>query len=181
MKRVLIAAGGTGGHFYPGLVAAQELKARGWEPLLVVKKNDPAKERLEQAGLACLEVDLVGMPRRVGPALFSFTAKLLGSLRMLSRVARDFKPDLVLGMGGYLTFPVAYGAWRRGVPIALHESNAVLGLAIEPAVRSGPAAGHTRGDHRVHPFLVPGIAPSSVRTPGGTVDHIEVQGRCFIG
>jgi UDP-N-acetylglucosamine--N-acetylmuramyl-(pentapeptide) pyrophosphoryl-undecaprenol N-acetylglucosamine transferase len=127
-RRVLIAAGGTGGHFYPGLVAALELRTRGWEPLLIVKKNDPAKERLEQAGLAFLEVDLVGMPRKI-PGLISFAAKLFGSLRMLSRVARDFKPELVLGMGGYLTFPVAYAAWRRGIPIALHESNAVLGLA----------------------------------------------------
>jgi UDP-N-acetylglucosamine--N-acetylmuramyl-(pentapeptide) pyrophosphoryl-undecaprenol N-acetylglucosamine transferase len=136
VRRVLVAAGGTGGHFYPGLVAALELKKRGWEPLLIVKKNDPARERLEQAGLACLEVDLVGMPRKL-PGLLSFTAKLLGSLRMLSRVARDFKPDLVLGMGGYLTFPVAYAAWRRGIPIALHESNAVLGLANNASRRLG--------------------------------------------
>lgn len=139
MRRVLIAAGGTGGHFYPGLVAAQELKARGWEPLLIVKKDDPAKKRLEAAGLACLEVDLVGLPRRLGPGLITFTMKLISSLRLMSRVARDFKPDLVLGMGGYLTFPTAYAAWRRGVPIALHESNAILGLANAAALRFGAA------------------------------------------
>lgn len=129
MKRVLIAAGGTGGHFYPGLVAAQELKARGWEPLLIVKKDDPAKERLEKAGLACLEVDLGGMPRSIGLGLGTFAVKLIGSMRLMSRVVKDFKPDLALGMGGYLTFPVAYAAWRRNVPVALHESNALLGLA----------------------------------------------------
>lgn len=133
MKRVLIAAGGTGGHFYPGLVAAQELKARGWEPLLIVKKDDPAKERLEKAGLACLEVELGGMPRSIGPGLVTFAVKLIRSMRLMSRVARDFKPALALGMGGYLTFPVAYAAWRRGVPIALHESNAILGLANKAA------------------------------------------------
>lgn len=137
MKRVLIAAGGTGGHFYPGLVAAQELKARGWQPLLIVKKDDPAKARLEAAGLACLEVDLVGLPRSFGPGLAAFAAKLIGSLRLLSRVAKDFKPDLALGMGGYLTFPVAYAAWRRGVPIALHESNALLGLANAASLKFG--------------------------------------------
>lgn len=137
MKRVVIAAGGTGGHFYPGLVAALELKKRGWEPLLIVKKDDPAKERLEQAGLACLEVDLVGLPRKIGPGMVTFAVKLLGSLRAMSRVMRDFKPDLAVGMGGYLTFPVAYAAWRRGVPVALHESNAILGLANASAVRFG--------------------------------------------
>lgn len=137
MRRVVIAAGGTGGHFYPGLVAAQELKARGWEPLLIVKKDDPAKERLESAGLACLEVDLVGLPRGLGPGLIAFTAKLISSLRLMSRVARDFQPDLVVGMGGYLTFPAAYAAWRRGIPIALHESNAILGLANGASLKFG--------------------------------------------
>ncbi len=137
MRRVLIAAGGTGGHFYPGLVAAQELKARGWQPLLIVKKDDPAKTRLSAAGLACLEVDLRGLPRRPGPELVTFAVKLIGSLRLLSRVARDFKPDLVVGMGGYLTFPAAYAAWRRGIPIALHESNAILGLANAASLRFG--------------------------------------------
>ncbi|MDP3541289.1 MAG: UDP-N-acetylglucosamine--N-acetylmuramyl-(pentapeptide) pyrophosphoryl-undecaprenol N-acetylglucosamine transferase [Elusimicrobiota bacterium] len=137
MKRALIAAGGTGGHFYPGLVAAQELKARGWEPLLIVKKDDPAKERLEKAGLACLEVDLGGMPRSIGLGLVTFTVKLIASMRLMSRVAKDFKPDLVLGMGGYLTFPVAYAAWRRNVPVALHESNALLGLANKAAAMLG--------------------------------------------
>jgi len=136
MRRVIIAAGGTGGHFYPGLVAALELKIRGWEPLIIVKKDDPAKERLQQAGLACLEVDLVGMPRGAR-GLGAFTVKLVKSLRMMSRVTRDFKPDLALGMGGYLTFPLAYGAWRRGVPIALHESNVILGLANKAAVLFG--------------------------------------------
>lgn len=140
MKRVMIAAGGTGGHFYPGLVAAQELKARGWEPLLIVKKDDPAKERLEKAGLACLEVDLGGMPRSIGPGLVTFTVKLAGSMRLMARVAKDFKPDLALGMGGYLTFPVAYAAWRRGVPVALHESNAILGLANKAASWFGGAS-----------------------------------------
>lgn len=137
MKRALIAAGGTGGHFYPGLVAAQELKARGWEPLLIVKKDDPARERLEKAGLACLEVDLGGMPRRLGPGLVTFTVKLIASMRLMSRVTKDFKPALALGMGGYLTFPVAYAAWRRGVPVALHESNALLGLANKAAAWFG--------------------------------------------
>ncbi|MDD5302077.1 MAG: UDP-N-acetylglucosamine--N-acetylmuramyl-(pentapeptide) pyrophosphoryl-undecaprenol N-acetylglucosamine transferase [Elusimicrobia bacterium] len=102
-----------------------------------MKKDDPAKERLDAAGLACLEVDLRGLPRRIGPELIVFAAKLLSSLRLLSRVARDFKPDLVVGMGGYLTFPAAYAAWRRGIPIALHESNAILGLANAASLRFG--------------------------------------------
>lgn len=137
MKRVIIAAGGTGGHFYPGLATALELKARGWEALMIVRRDDPAKSRLEEAGLACLEVDLRGLPRRLGPELFTFAVKLAASLRLLSRVTRDFTPDLVVGMGGYLTFPAAYASWRRDIPVALHESNAVLGLANAAAHKFG--------------------------------------------
>lgn len=139
MRRALIAAGGTGGHFYPGLVAARALKARGWQPLIAVKKDDPAKTRLESEGLALIEVDLRGLPRKPGAALLVFSAGLFASLGLLCRVARDFRPNLVLGMGGYLTFPAAFAAWRRGVPCALHESNSILGLANAAAVKLGAA------------------------------------------
>jgi UDP-N-acetylglucosamine--N-acetylmuramyl-(pentapeptide) pyrophosphoryl-undecaprenol N-acetylglucosamine transferase len=137
VKRVAIAAGGTGGHFYPGLVVAQALKARGWEPLLIVRSGDPALATLEKEGLAALPVDLRGLPRRPGPELFSFARKLAGSMGTLSRALRAFRPDLALGMGGYLTFPLIFAAWRRGVPRAVHESNAVLGLANAAAAKLG--------------------------------------------
>jgi UDP-N-acetylglucosamine--N-acetylmuramyl-(pentapeptide) pyrophosphoryl-undecaprenol N-acetylglucosamine transferase len=136
-KRVMIAAGGTGGHFYPGLVAAKTLRARGWEPLLVVREGDPALPKLESEGLAALPVDLRGLPRRPGPELAVFAWKLARSLGTLSRAVAAFRPDLVVGMGGYLSFPLVYAAWRRGTPRALHESNAILGLANAASARLG--------------------------------------------
>lgn len=137
MKRVAIAAGGTGGHFYPGLVAAREFRRRGWEPLVIVRVGDPALATLEKEGLPALPVDLRGLPRTLGPELFSFAAKLAGSLRTLSRATRAFRPDLVVGMGGYLTFPLVAAARLRGIPAALHESNAILGLANAASRRLG--------------------------------------------
>lgn len=137
MKRAVIAAGGTGGHFYPGLVTALALKKRGWEPLMVVRAADPALGELERAGIPALPVDLRGLPRRPGPELFAFASKLFGSLGTLSRALKAFHPDLAVGMGGYLTFPLAFAARRRGVPCAVHESNAVLGLANAASVRLG--------------------------------------------
>jgi UDP-N-acetylglucosamine--N-acetylmuramyl-(pentapeptide) pyrophosphoryl-undecaprenol N-acetylglucosamine transferase len=137
VRRVVIAAGGTGGHFYPGLVAAQTLKARGWEPLLIVRVGDPALPALEAAGLPAVPVDLRGLPRRPSPELFTFAWKLAGSLGLLSRTLRSFRPDLAVGMGGYLSFPLVCAAWRRGIPRAVHESNAILGLANAAARRLG--------------------------------------------
>ena len=136
-RRVLIAAGGTGGHFYPGLVLAQTLKARGWEPLMLVRREDPALATLERESIAACEVPLRGMPRGMGLPLLGFSRDLVKSLRLVSRVVRDFRPAVVVGMGGYLTFPAVAAAARRGVPRALHESNAVLGLANKAAAAVG--------------------------------------------
>ncbi len=132
MKRVAIAAGGNRGHFYPGLVVAQTLRARGWEPLMIVRAGDPALAALEKEGLASLPVDLRGLPRRPGPELFTFARKLAGSMGTLSRALRSFQPDLALGMGGYLTFPLLFAARvAAGIPRAVHESSAVCSASRE--------------------------------------------------
>lgn len=136
-KRVLIAAGGTGGHFYPGLVLAQTLKARGWEPLFFLRSDDPAAGTLEKEGIASVEVKLRGMPRSLGLPLLLFLRDLARSVLLSRRVVRDFRPDVVVGMGGYLTFPAVVAATLRGVPRALHESNAVPGLANKAASALG--------------------------------------------
>lgn len=136
-KRVVLAAGGTGGHFYPGLVLAQTLAARGWTPLMLVRRGDPALAALEREGIASCEVPLRGMPRAVSPALLGFGRDLLRSTLLVGRVIRDFAPNVVLGMGGYLTFPAVASAARRGLPRAVHESNAVPGLANRAAAALG--------------------------------------------
>lgn len=136
-KRIVIAAGGTGGHFYPGLVLAKTLRARGWEALMLAKRGDAALATLDKEGLAALEVDISGMPRRPGPELLRFGWRLTSSVRLLLRALRDFSPNAVVGMGGYLTFPALFAAWRLGIPRAVHESNCVLGLANQASVALG--------------------------------------------
>ncbi len=164
MKRIVIAAGGTGGHFYPGLVVARALRERGWEPLMIVRKGDPAGALLERDGIAYLPIDLRGLPRHPGPALLEFGWKLASSFRTLSRALRAFRPDLALGMGGYLTFPLICSAWRRNVPRAVHESNAILGLANHASLWFGaklywglPPASPTLADALVGTPIRPAI------------------------
>ena len=128
-RRVMLAAGGTGGHFYPGYVLGQALKEAGFEPLYLVREADPAGAVLDKDGLPFVEVPLRGMPRTLGPELVRFAWRLASGMRLVRRVVADFKPDAVVGMGGYLTFPAAWAAGMRGVPVLLHESNSVLGLA----------------------------------------------------
>jgi UDP-N-acetylglucosamine--N-acetylmuramyl-(pentapeptide) pyrophosphoryl-undecaprenol N-acetylglucosamine transferase len=152
-RRIVISAGGTGGHFYPGLVLAQTLAKRGWQPLMLVRTGDAALPRLEQAGLPAVALDVRGLSRRPSLDWAVFSWKLAGALRLAGRILRDFTPDVVVGMGGYLTFPAAFAARRRGIPFAVHESNAVMGLANRTSVALGakllrglpPAAGEAPG------------------------------------
>src|SRR3989338_1395215 len=96
---------------------------------MIVRRGDQALPTLEKEGIPASEIDLTGLPRRISPAWPGFAFKLLGSLRLLRRILKDFHPDAVVGMGGYLTFPTVLSAALRGIPRAVHESNAVLGLA----------------------------------------------------
>ncbi|MFA6092891.1 MAG: undecaprenyldiphospho-muramoylpentapeptide beta-N-acetylglucosaminyltransferase [Elusimicrobiota bacterium] len=127
--RIIIGCGGTGGHFYPGYALGKELRARGHEVLFVLRTEDPAAARLQEEDLSFVEIDLRGLPRRIGPKLFSFFWKLLGSLKTCRHLLRAWKPDAVVGMGGYLTFPLAAAAKITRTPLILHESNVILGLA----------------------------------------------------
>lgn len=129
MKRIVIAGGGTGGHFYPGFVLGQALREKGWELLFAVRRTDPAIETLQREDLPYLELDVIGMPRAFSPRLASFVLGLLRGERLAYRALRAFAPSCVVGTGGYVSFPAVFAGWRLGVPCLLHESNAQLGLA----------------------------------------------------
>ncbi len=128
-KRALIASGGTGGHFYPGFALAVELRARGWQTLFLVKKEDIARPALEEADLPYAELDMVSLPRTFNPlAHAAFVFKFLSSLALARRVIRDFRPCAVIGTGSYVAFPAIVAARLSGIPVYIHESNAKFGL-----------------------------------------------------
>ena len=128
-KRALIASGGTGGHFYPGFALAVELRARGWQTLFLVKKEDIARPALEEADFPYAELDMVALPRSLNPfAQAAFFFKFFRSLALALRIMKDFRADAVLGTGSYVAFPAALAARLAGVPVYLHESNAKFGL-----------------------------------------------------
>lgn len=127
--RALIASGGTGGHFYPGYALARELSVRGHESLFLLRKGDPAGPRLDSFSLPWTELELTGLPRRPSPAWFTLPFKTARALWRTRAIVRAWRPDVVVGMGGYLTLPAALAGFARGVPVVLHESNTVLGLA----------------------------------------------------
>ena len=129
-KRFLIASGGTGGHFYPGLAIGRALREQGSSVLFIVRKNDPAAQILETHRLHYREIDFTGLPRTVNPLRhIRFISKFFKSLIQTRRIVREFHPDVALGMGGYISFPLIFTAHFMGVKTAVHDSNACLGLA----------------------------------------------------
>jgi len=128
-KRIIIASGGTGGHFYPGFSLACELKKKGWEPLFIVKKNDISIPALQNRDFPFAELDLSPFPRSFNPVRqIRFLAGLLSALRQARLIIKDFCPAAVLGTGSYIGFPAVLAARSCGCPAFIHESNAVFGL-----------------------------------------------------
>lgn len=128
-KRAALACGGTGGHFYPGFAWAQALEKEGFEVLFIVKKDDPAFPFLEKQGLKAVGVDLQGLPRRLSPSLLPFFLKTFSGIRTLRKILKSWKPDVVIGMGAYVSFPAVVAGWTLGRPCLIHEANAQFGLA----------------------------------------------------
>ncbi len=128
-QRFLIASGGTGGHFYPGLSIGRILQEKGADVRFLVRKNDLAIETLKKYNLSYEEIDLIGLPRCINPIRhFQFIVKLIKSLFHTRKIIQNFRPNVAFGTGGYLTFPLIFCAHFMGVKTALHDSNSRLGL-----------------------------------------------------
>jgi len=144
-KRILIASGGTGGHFYPGLALANELRARGgWEPLFLVKKGDISIGILKENYYPYAEIDMVSLPRTLNPLPYlTFLYKFASSLAACLRILNDFKPVFIFGTGSYISFPAILAGYLKCTPCLIHESNAKLGLGNRLCARfaSGIALG----------------------------------------
>lgn len=129
-KRFLIASGGTGGHFYPGLALGKELKRQGLAVLFIVRRHDPAAQVLDAHKLRYQEIDFMGLPRSVNPLRhLKFCVKLVKSLLQTRKIIKNFRPQVAVGTGGYISFPLIFIAHFMGVKTAVHDSNARLGLA----------------------------------------------------
>lgn len=124
----MISGGGTGGHLYPGLAVAEEFTSRGYDLLYVGSPRGLETEVVPREGLAFLAVPsrgIAGSPFRKALALASLG---LGSLKALAKFS-GWRPDLVVGTGGFVCVPSVVAARLLGIPVVLLEQNAVPGRA----------------------------------------------------
>ena len=128
---VVIACGGTGGHLFPGLAVAEQLRARGHQSLIFIseKEIDSLAVQDHRATYRFEKLPSVGMPRLFSPAIVGFTQGFALSLARCRGLYREFMPHAVLGMGGFTsTAPMLTGR-GLGLPTFIHESNAIPGKA----------------------------------------------------
>jgi UDP-N-acetylglucosamine--N-acetylmuramyl-(pentapeptide) pyrophosphoryl-undecaprenol N-acetylglucosamine transferase len=132
----VIACGGTGGHLFPGIAVAEVLRERGHEVLLFVSEKEIDSLALSTRSQFRFEkLPTVGLPSIYSPAIFSFMRRFIESLSRCRSIYNKFKPQVVLGMGGFTsTAPILAGR-MRGVSTLLHESNAIPGKANRLAAK----------------------------------------------
>ncbi len=128
-KTLVVMAGGTGGHIYPGLAVAEYVRELGWHVVWMGHPEGMESRLIPQRGIKMLWVRFSGL-RGKGPlrALMLPLNLLRGFWQAFRGLAR-VRPDVVLGMGGYVTFPGGVMAVLRGIPLVAHEQNSIAGLA----------------------------------------------------
>ncbi len=133
-KRIMIAAGGTGGHINPALAVASEIRKRCPDATIIfVGTADRMEAKLvPNAGFDFTTIEIRGFKRSFSPSAIKANLKTVGLLlkssSQVKKIIEDFKPDVVVGFGGYVSGPVLRMACKMGIPTAIHEQNAYPGV-----------------------------------------------------
>jgi UDP-N-acetylglucosamine--N-acetylmuramyl-(pentapeptide) pyrophosphoryl-undecaprenol N-acetylglucosamine transferase len=125
----MIMAGGTGGHVFPALAVADDLRARGWRVVWLGARTGMEATLVPQHGYELAPIRFAGLRGKGLLAKLLLPVNLLVAFWQSLRAIRAHRPDVVLGMGGYIAFPGGMMAALLGRPLAIHEQNSIAGLA----------------------------------------------------
>lgn len=128
-KRIIIAGGGTGGHIFPAVAIANALRKQDatLTVLFVGAKGKMEMEKVPTAGYEIRGLDIAGFNRSSLIKNISLPFKVMKSFVQVSEIVKSFKPDAVVGVGGYSTYPVLRYAQSKKIPTFIHESNSFAG------------------------------------------------------
>ena len=128
MSRVLVMAGGTGGHVFPALAVADLLREQGHEVEWLGTAQRIEARVVPQAGIKLNTISVEGVRGKSKLSLLLAPFKMLKAVWQAREVVRRFNPDVVLGMGGFASGPGALAAYLQGSPLVIHEQNAIAGV-----------------------------------------------------
>ncbi len=128
--KVIIAGGGTGGHIFPAIAIANQLKAinSGNEILFIGAQDRMEMEKVPAAGYKIIGLWISGLERKLSAKNLKFPLKVISSIRRCLKIMKDFKPDVVVGVGGYSSGPAVYAATLKGIPTLVQEQNSYAGI-----------------------------------------------------
>lgn len=129
--RVIVAAGGTGGHIYPALAIIERIKKedKNSKILYIGTTDRMEKDIVPARGIDFVGVEIKGLNRKNVFSNFSVMKKFLKAIKRSKEIIKEFKPDIVIGVGGYITAPVLYAAHKLHVKTMIHEQNSIPGLS----------------------------------------------------
>jgi UDP-N-acetylglucosamine--N-acetylmuramyl-(pentapeptide) pyrophosphoryl-undecaprenol N-acetylglucosamine transferase len=129
-EKILISGGGTGGHIFPAIAIAQALKKKvpGCDILFVGARGKMEMEKVPQAGFPVEGLWISGLQRSLSWKNLMFPFKLIFSMAKAGKIIRRFKPDVVVGVGGYASGPTLKMAARKKIPVVLQEQNSFPGI-----------------------------------------------------
>jgi UDP-N-acetylglucosamine--N-acetylmuramyl-(pentapeptide) pyrophosphoryl-undecaprenol N-acetylglucosamine transferase len=128
--RFIISGGGTGGHIFPAVAIANEIRAREPEAeiLFVGAEGKMEMEKVPAAGYEIVGLKIQGIKRSLSISNLMVPFKLFGALRDASRIIKEFKPDAVIGVGGYASGAVLFSAAQKKIPTLIQEQNSFPGI-----------------------------------------------------
>ncbi|TCS84413.1 undecaprenyldiphospho-muramoylpentapeptide beta-N-acetylglucosaminyltransferase [Tepidibacillus fermentans] len=128
--KVVLSGGGTGGHIYPALAMAKEIKKQvpNAEFLYIGSKKGLEKGIVEKAGFSFVEIEITGFKRKLSFDNVKTILRFLKGVQTSKKYLREFQPDIVIGTGGYVCGPVLYAASKEKIPTIIHEQNVIPGL-----------------------------------------------------
>ena len=129
--RVIISAGGTGGHIYPALAILNKIKEEepNSEFLYIGTNNRMEKDLVPNLGYRYEGLEVTGFKRKLSLSNIKTLTNFVHAIKKAKTIIKDFNPDVVIGCGGYVTAPVIYAAKKLGKRTFIHEQNSVVGLA----------------------------------------------------
>lgn len=128
LQRVLIMAGGTGGHVFPGLAIAKALQAKGVEIFWLGTPRGLEAQLVPAESITFMPMTITGLRGKHWLEQIKAPWRMLSALGQALRHIRAIKPDLVIGMGGFVSGPGGLAAWLLRKPLVIHEQNAIAGL-----------------------------------------------------
>ncbi|MCG9640775.1 undecaprenyldiphospho-muramoylpentapeptide beta-N-acetylglucosaminyltransferase [Vibrio sp. Isolate34] len=127
-KKLLVMAGGTGGHVFPGLAVAKKLQQQGWEIRWLGTADRMEADLVPKHGIEIDFIKVKGLRGQGISKLIKAPFQIINAILQARQHIKAWQPDVVLGMGGYVSGPGGIAAWLSGIPVVLHEQNAVAGL-----------------------------------------------------